>query len=145
MEEPHISYFTEDIDFALPEPARTTAWIQEAIQQEGYQLVHLNFIFCSDAYLHAKNLQYLQHDTLTDVITFDYAEAAQIVEGDIYISLDRVKENASHYHHTWLQELYTVMIHGVLHLVGYDDTSPAAQAQMRQQEAWYRAAMLNKE
>ncbi|MEM7383078.1 MAG: rRNA maturation RNase YbeY [Bacteroidota bacterium] len=136
---PSIRYFAEGIDFALPHPARTTSWIQQVIWQEGYQLVHLNFIFCTDAYLHAKNLQYLQHDTLTDVLTFDYAQDHQTVEGDIYISLAQVQENAASYQHTLWQELYTVMIHGVLHLVGYDDATAASQAQMREKEALYRS------
>ena len=134
---PSISYFAEDIDFTLPHPEHTTTWIQTVICQEGHQLLHLNFIFCSDAYLHAKNLQYLQHDTLTDVLTFDYAEDLQTVEGDIYISLDQVQENAARYQHTRWQELYNVMIHGVLHLVGYDDATAASQAQMRAKEALY--------
>ena len=132
---PSICYFVEGIDFALPHPERTTTWIQEVISQEGHRLVHLNFIFCTDTDLHAKNLQYLQHDTLTDVLTFDYATDHQTVEGDIYISLDQVQENAASYHHTLWQELYTVMIHGVLHLVGYNDTTTASQAQMREKEA----------
>ena len=145
MTTPRICYFTEEIDFTLPKPKLTTTWIQEAIQQEGYELVHLNFIFCSDAYLRAKNLQYLQRNTLTDVITFDYAEAAKEVEGDIYISIERISENAAIYQHTLMQELYTVMIHGALHLLGYHDRDPAEQAQMREKEIIYVALRLAKE
>lgn len=144
MKTPRIGYFTEGIDFTLPKPGLTTTWIQEAIQQEGHELVHLNFIFCADAYLLAQNLQYLQHNTLTDVITFDYAEAAKEVEGDIYISIERVSENAAIYHHTLMQELYTVMIHGVLHLLGYQDIDSAERAQMREKEISYVAARLAK-
>lgn len=142
IQPPSIRYFTEGIDFTLPHPDRTTAWIQAVIHQESHQLVHLNFIFCTDAYLHPKNLQYLQHDTLTDVLTFNYAEDPQTVAGDIYISLDQVRENAVSYQHTLWQELCTVMIHGVLHLVGYDDASPRSQAQMREKEALYRSMIL---
>lgn len=145
MKTPRICYFTEEIDFTLQKPKLITTWIQEAIQQEGYELVHLNFIFCSDAYLHAKNLQYLHHNTLTDVITFDYAEATREVEGDIYISIECVSENAAIYQHTLMQELYTVMIHGVLHLLGYNDTDPAEQAQMREKEIIYGGPRLAKE
>ncbi len=137
-----IDYFTEEISFSLVQPELTAAWIQEVIQQEGYQLIHLNFIFCSDPFLHAKNLQYLQHDTLTDVITFDYAETAQAIEGDIYISIERIKENATIYQHDFWQELYTVMIHGVLHLLGYQDQTPEEKAIMRQKENFYVAARL---
>lgn len=141
---PRIGYFTERIDFTLPKPGLTTTWIQEAIQQEGHELVQLNFIFCADAYLLAQNLQYLQHNTLTDVITFNYAEAAREVEGDIYISIERVSENAAIYQQTLIQELYTVMIHGVLHLLGYQDIDAAERAQMREKEIIYVAARLAK-
>ncbi|XWN35421.1 MAG: rRNA maturation RNase YbeY [Roseivirga sp.] len=132
-----ICFFTEEVTLTLPEPAATISWLQAVIQQEGYQLAHLNFIFCSDRYLHEKNVQYLQHDTLTDVLTFDYADAAKTIEGDIYISLERVQANAQVEQHPWVQELRTVMVHGVLHLLGYDDRTPADRALMRQKEAFY--------
>lgn len=129
-----IAFFSEDTDFALPNPTSTIAWLSNVIQQEGYTLAQLNIIFCSDRYLHAYNLQYLQHDTLTDVLTFDYTDTAGILEGDMYISIDRVKENAQ----TWgPKELYTVMVHGTLHLLGYADNTPTTQALMRQKEAHY--------
>ena len=139
-----IHYFTEAISFSLAHPNQTTAWIQEAIEQEGYALGHLNFIFCSDGFLHAKNLQYLQHDTLTDVIAFNYTEKNQALEGDIYISIERVQENAATYQHDFMEELYTVMIHGVLHLLGYQDQTPSEKAQMQEKEKWYVAARLAK-
>jgi probable rRNA maturation factor len=132
-----ICYFSEDIDFSVPQAVIATQWLQAVIQQEGYKLIHLNFIFCSDHYLHQKNIQYLEHDTFTDVITFNHAEVASRVEGDIYISIDRVRDNAQHYQHTFMQELYIVMVHGVLHLLGYDDKTPATQALMRQKESTY--------
>ncbi len=138
---PSIYYFAEDIDFSLPQPAATAQYLQRLIQQEGYTLNHLNFIFCSDRYLHQKNIQYLQHDTFTDVITFDYSNAPNRVEGDIYVSVDRVRENAQAYQHTWMQELYTVMVHGLLHLLGYDDKDPTAQAHMRHKEATHLAPL----
>lgn len=140
---PSIGYFTEGTDFTLPHLNHTTTWIQRVIQQENYQLEYLNFIFCSDAYLHTKNLQYLQHDTFTDVLTFNYAEVPQTISGDIYISLDRVRENAVFYKNSLWRELYTVMIHGVLHLVGYDDANSASQDQMRKKEMFYTSMMLN--
>ena len=83
-----ICSFAEDVAFVLPQPEAAAQWLQGVIQEEGQTLVHLNFVFCSDNYLHAKNVQYLQHDTWTDVITFDYAEAPEQVEGDVYISID---------------------------------------------------------
>ncbi|MEM9417234.1 MAG: rRNA maturation RNase YbeY [Bacteroidota bacterium] len=134
-----IHFFTEDIDFTLPAPTATAAWLRQVVRQEGYAVAQLNVIFCSDRCLHAYNLQYLQHDTLTDVLAFDYSDAPGIVEGDVYISVERVQENALTWRQPWLQELHTVMVHGVLHLLGYDDRTPAAQALMRQQEAAYIA------
>ena len=135
-----ICYFAEEIDFELSHQDAATAWIQQVIKQEGARLDHLNFIFCSDAYLHAQNVQYLQHDTLTDVITFSHHEQSNQIEGDVYISLERVKENATMYGNTLEQELYRVMIHGVLHLLGYRDKTTAEQIQMRAKEDVYIAA-----
>ncbi len=140
-----INYFTEDSSFQLAQPNLTANWIQEVISQEGYRLAQLNFIFCSDAFLHAKNLQYLNHDTLTDVLTFDYAESPQVIEGDIYISIERVQENAATYQHDLWQELYTVMVHGVLHLLGYPDQTASQKAIMRQKEAFYLAIKPTRE
>lgn len=134
-----IHYFTEDTDFQFEHAACATPWIQQVIRQEKHQLSELNFIFCSDAYLHDKNLRYLQQDTHTDVLTFDYAEVPQTLAGDIYLSIDRIRAHAPTYHHTLWQELYTVMVHGVLHLLGYDDRDTCARAQMRAQEALYLA------
>ena len=133
-----IQFFAEDIDFTLPAPAATTAWLRQVIQQEGYALTHLNIIFCTDQYLHAHNLAYLQHDTLTDVLSFDHSDGNGHLEGDIYISLERVQENALAMQVSWLQELHTVMVHGVLHLLGYDDHAPADRTLMRQKEDFYR-------
>lgn len=137
MEEIH--FFAEDIDFALPYPTATAAWLWQVIQQEGYTLAQLNVVFCSDQGLHAYNLQYLQHDTLTDVLSFDYSDMPSTLEGDIYISTERVQENALRLELPWLQELHTVMVHGVLHLLGYDDHTPEDKALMRQKEAAYTA------
>ena len=132
-----IYFFSEEVSFTLPDPAAKAAWIQSVIQKEGYALIQLNFIFCSDLYLHAKNIQYLQHDTLTDVLTFDYADTPRTIEGDIYISIDRVSANAQTWQQSFMQELQTVMVHGVLHLLGYEDQTPAAKALMRQKETEY--------
>ncbi len=138
----NIYYFTEDILFELLDKEDTAIWIQQVITQEGAQLVHLNFIFCSDTYLHAQNVQYLQHDTLTDVITFSYSEDQHQIEGEVYISIDRVQDNAATYGVEFWQELYRVMIHGVLHLLGYGDKTAEQQAQMREKEDFYLRACL---
>jgi len=132
-----ICFFSEEVSFTLPTPTATAAWIRSVIQQEGYALVQLNFIFCSDLYLHAKNVQYLQHDTLTDVLTFDYADTPGTIEGDIYISTERVSANAQAWQQSFMQELQTVMVHGVLHLLGYEDQTPTTRALMRRKETEY--------
>ena len=129
-----INYFTEDIFFTLPKKAVVTSWLQHVIVAENAVLGYLNFIFCSDHYLHAHNVQYLQHDTLTDVITFDYRETTNVLEGEIYISIPRVRENAATYQVPFLQELHRVMAHGVLHLLGYQDKTSEDQAIMRGKE-----------
>ncbi len=135
----NICFFTEEVAFTLPAPDATTAWLQTVIQQECYALVHLNFIFCSDRYLQAYNAQYLQHNTLTDVLAFDYASTPRTIEGDIYISVDRVRDNAKTWELPFMQELHTVMVHGVLHLLGYRDHTPEAKTEMRAKEAKYIA------
>ena len=134
-----IYFFAEEVTFTLPTPAATAAWIQAIIQQECCVLGYLNFIFCSDHYLHAYNLQYLQHNTLTDVLAFDHADTPGIIEGDIYISVDRVRANAQTWQQPFMKELHIVMAHGVLHLLGYRDHTPADKALMRQKEAEYMA------
>jgi rRNA maturation RNase YbeY len=137
MPKANIHYFVEDSQFKLPDLKLTTKWIQNVIQQEKYRLINLNFIFCSDQYLHEKNLTYLQHDTLTDVITFNYADRQEAIEGEIYISIERITENAATYQVSFWQELYTVMVHGVLHLLGYNDETVAEQQAMREKEKVY--------
>ena len=139
-----VHFFVEDVVFTPPQRVVIAPWIQQVIQREGHALEYLNFIFCADEYLYQKNVQYLQHDTLTDVITFDYAEAPHTVAGDIYISVERVRENAATYQCSFEQELHTVMIHGVLHLLGYQDKTPEERATMRRQEQ-ASLALLGKE
>ncbi len=99
------------------------------------QLGELNYIFCSDSYLHTVNVEYLQHDTLTDIITFPYADFP-IISGDLFISTERVKENAEEYGEDYVDELHRVMIHGVLHLCGQSDKGEADSNAMRELEAW---------
>ncbi len=128
-----ILYFKEDIVFDLPSETRLEAWIASTIAKEQADLQQLNYIFCSDAYLHQLNLDYLQHDTLTDIITFPYA-APPLVQGDIFISIDRIRENATTFGVSFEQELLRVMIHGVLHLCGYGDKTDEEATLMRAKE-----------
>lgn len=133
----NIYYFSEEISFSLKQKRKISAWLQMVIQQEGYTLVHLNFIFCADSYLYTKNITYLGHDTLTDVITFNYATRAQTVFGDVYISIERVRENAKTYRGKMVEELYMVMVHGLLHLLSYNDQKIEEQLIMKEKEKFY--------
>ena len=127
-----ISFHSEDLDFQLPNEAATTTWLKGVMRKEGWPLGELSYIFCTDAYLYAMNVQHLNHDTYTDVITFQYSE--EVVEGDIFISVERTQENAQTYGVTPERELQRVMVHGLLHLMGYKDKSPADQAVMTAKE-----------
>ncbi len=114
------------------------AWLQEVINRESCRLHGISYIFCSDEYLHRLNVHFLQHDTYTDIITFPYS-APPAVEGDIYISIDRVKENAGSFGTEFDTELHRVMVHGVLHLCGYGDKTDEEEVNMRQKENEYLA------
>lgn len=135
MTSSEINFYSEDIDFNLDQPERFVQWIQSAIKQEEKSLFSLSFIFCSDNYLHELNIQYLQHDTLTDVITFPYSDDP--IEGDIYISIDRISENAQQFGAEFQEELSRIMIHGTLHLIGYDDKTPEEKEKMTEMENKY--------
>ena len=130
-----IQFFNEQIDFQLSHSGEVSNWILQTIEQENQSLGFLNFIFCSDEYLHHINLTYLQHDTLTDVITFPYSD--QSIEGDVFISIERVEENAAQFKVSFEQELYRVIIHGTLHLLGFRDKSEEEQKLMRSKEEEY--------
>lgn len=130
-----INFYTEEIDLALADQEKISAWIKTAILKEGHKLGTLNFIFCSDTYLHKINLDYLHHDTLTDVITFPYSDT--LVEGDVFISTDRITENAKSFSVSFEEELNRVIIHGVLHLMGYTDKNAKDKHQMTLKENIY--------
>lgn len=129
-----ISYASQN-DFTLSNEEEISLWIQEVITKESLELGDLSFVFCSDDFLHEMNLEYLEHDTLTDIITFDYREGG-VLSGEIYISTDRVEENAKEFSVSFKEELHRVMIHGVLHICGYDDLSDTEEKQMRAKEDW---------
>jgi probable rRNA maturation factor len=129
-----IYYFEEDINFNISNQNNITSWLSQIIMTEGFELEELNYIFCSDEYLHQMNLTYLNHDTLTDIITFDNSEAEQIIEGDIFISIDRVKENSEEFDVLFETELHRVLVHGLLHLFGYKDKSEREKVLMREKE-----------
>lgn len=137
MPKPAINFFVEEVNYQLKNKTKIKEWISNTISAEGYALEELNFIFCSDAYLLSINQQYLDHDTYTDVITFDNSEQLKTILGDIFISIDRIKENAVTLQVSTQNELSRVMIHGTLHLLGYKDKTKAAKKQMTEKEDHY--------
>ena len=134
---PVINFFNEDVSYVLKDKRKIKSWIAAAIAIEEFALGELNYIFCSDEYLLRMNQEYLDHDTYTDVITFDSSEEPKTVAGDIFISIDRIRENASLYQHPVRTELCRVMIHGALHLMGYKDKSKAQKKLMTEKENLY--------
>ncbi|CAH1001004.1 Endoribonuclease YbeY [Neolewinella maritima] len=132
---PTLAFHTEGGTLPAAPTDWLTDWITDVIAQRGGRLGELNYIFCSDDYLHAINLEYLQHDTLTDIITFPYAEFP-LVSGDLFISTERVAENATDFDEPYADELHRVMIHGVLHLLGQGDKTDAQARSMREAEQW---------
>ncbi|WP_109833059.1 rRNA maturation RNase YbeY [Reichenbachiella versicolor] len=132
-----IEYFFEDINQPNLNLEQTSAWIKSTIQNEGYSLIHLNYIFCSDEYLHKINVEYLDHDYYTDIITFDNSEQSGKIEGDLFISLERITDNATSLNITYLTELNRVIIHGLLHLLGYNDKTENEQSEMTEKENFY--------
>jgi probable rRNA maturation factor len=138
-----IHFFTEDITYVLKDKRLIKRWLESVIISESSVLEELNFIFCSDDYLLNMNQQYLNHDTYTDVITFDNSTESKVIVGDIFISIDRVKENAGSLNISTIEELQRVMVHGTLHLLGYKDKSKAAKAQMTAKEDFYLNTFKN--
>ena len=128
--------FTSNTNFQLKNKSASTSWIKKVVQKEGRKMKDLSFIFCNDIDLLDKNSKYLNNNNFTDILTFDYSENNNI-SGDIYISTDRVKENAKTYKVTFENELDRVMIHGVLHLLGYKDKNKKDQKAMREKEDFY--------
>jgi probable rRNA maturation factor len=132
-----INFFSEDVPFKLSNPIKVSRWIESVIKAEKHTLENLNYIFCSDEYLRQMNVDYLQHQTFTDIITFSNSEQQGTIEGDIFISIDRVRENASKFSQSFDDELHRVLVHGVLHLLGHKDKSKAEKLQMRKKEEAY--------
>lgn len=133
-----ISFFVEDITFVLRQKQKVREWINDVIKSEGFsRIAELNFIFCSDEYLLDINKEYLDHDTYTDIITFDSSEVEDVIAGDIFISIERVRENAEKFSVVETDELHRVIVHGVLHLCGYMDKSKEEKNTMTSKENEY--------
>jgi probable rRNA maturation factor len=134
---PSIYFFCEDVRFRAPSIKATRAWLEEVARSEGLSIGSLNYVFCSDAFLSKINLEYLGHNTLTDIITFAIADDFTHIEGEIYISVERVRENAQKYRVSFDKELHRVIVHGLLHLAGYDDKTDRDKKIMRKKETAY--------
>lgn len=132
MEKGEINFFSEN-DFVLESKRSFRDWIEAVIVSEGKFLGEINFIFCDDEYLHKINLEYLSHDTYTDIISFDNT-VGNTLHGDIFISTERVKENASSFNAEFIEELKRVLIHGILHFCGYKDKDERDRELMRRKE-----------
>ena len=128
-----IRFSVQSGDFELPELEKVRFWVAEVVRLRGKSVGNISYLFCDDEYILGVNRQYLDHDTYTDIITFDYV-AGGLISGDILISVDRVGENAKQFDVPFVQELHRVIIHGVLHLLGQGDKSPAEAVEMRRQE-----------
>ncbi|MCF6280331.1 MAG: rRNA maturation RNase YbeY [Flavobacteriaceae bacterium] len=128
--------FNNEIEFNLENSDKVSQWISSSITNEGHKEGELNYIFCSDEYLLELNINHLKHNTLTDIISFDYT-MEKLISGDIFISIDRVKENAKLFDVSFEDELHRVMIHGVLHYCGFKDKSKDDKIVMRSKEDYY--------
>jgi len=128
-----ISFHKEEIEFELPAEEALMSWLTKMAEEAGCTISSLCYIFCSDEYLLNINKSYLKHDYYTDIITFPYKQGKEI-ESDIFISIDRVRDNAESYNTTFDQELLRVVAHGLLHMVGYGDKTESEQAEMTKME-----------
>lgn len=125
--------FNYETPFILDNESVYEDWISRIIVSEGFEEGEINYIFCDDAYLHKINMEYLNHDTLTDIISFDYT-VGNVLQGDIFVSVERVQDNATDYKVSFDEELKRVLSHGVLHYCGYKDKSPEDEVIMRNKE-----------
>lgn len=131
-----ISYYTQDTDFVFKGKQFNNNWLRMVAESEIKRIGDISIIFCSDNYILDVNMKYLQHDYFTDIITFDYCEGDRL-SGDLFISIDSVRENAKFYNTEFNEELNRVMVHGILHLIGYDDHTQKDQKLMRTKENYY--------
>lgn len=131
-----VRYFCEDIKFEFKDKFINNRWLKMVAESEIKRIGDINIIFCSDPYILDVNLKYLQHDYFTDIITFDYCEG-KTLSGDLFISIDSVRENSIFYGTEFIDELHRVIVHGVLHLIGYDDHCDDDIKVMRSKENYY--------
>ena len=129
-----IHFFNEDIEYKLPDQKATIKWVDAMLINEGYSAENINYVVCSDDHLLQINKEYLDHDTYTDIVTFDNSENAKEIEADIFISIDRIRENAIKLSRPEDEELHRVIIHGLLHIMGYSDKTDQNKQAMREKE-----------
>jgi rRNA maturation RNase YbeY len=134
-------YYHSECDFQIQNEVSISKWLKDSLANENKELGEINYIFCEDNYLLKKNQEYLNHNTLTDIITFDYSEGNKL-SADIFISVERVKENAVIFAVSFEQELKRVIIHGILHLMGYKDKSEEESKIMRSKEDFYLSKLI---
>ena len=136
-ESQQIYFFLEEVSYNLKDKKKIREWIIKSAENEDYMIGSLNFIFTNDNVLLQLNKEYLRHFTLTDIITFDLSEKERELSGDIFISIDRAKENSREFNDSLSDEVHRLIIHGVLHLMGYKDKSPEEKQVMRAKEEFY--------
>lgn len=137
-----ILFFNEDIKFNLTQKKLLKSWIKQVIANENKICDSINFIFTSDKYLLEINKKFLSHNYFTDIVTFNYC-TDNLISGDIYISLETVKNNSIRFNVSMIEELYRVMVHGVLHLIGYNDSNELEKSRMREKEDFYLDRLKN--
>ena len=135
--------FSAETQFEFLEAKTTSVWLSSIISQESHREGELSFVFCNDNFLHKLNVEFLNHDTLTDVISFDYSVGKE-VHGEIFVSVERVRENAAEFNQRFEAELFRVMAHGVLHFCGYKDKTEAESSMMRNKENFYLEQLMDK-
>lgn len=137
-----LSIHYQERKFRLRNSRKVVDWLRDVLSNEGFEAGNISFIFTDDEYLREINNSFLEHDYYTDVITFDYTEKGGALEAEIYISTDTVKSNAKEYGVPFYREIYRVMVHGILHLTGYDDISDDEKKVMRLREDFYLNKMV---
>ncbi len=130
----HIHFYFQDVQIPLGERTRLKTFIQKLLSKHGREILQLNYIFCTDPFLRKLNKTHLGHDYFTDIVTFDLSENPRELEAEIYISIDRVRDNAKSYQTTLKEELHRVIFHGALHLCGFSDKTPPEREIMEKQE-----------
>ena len=138
-----IQFHNADINYQIKEIKNLRKWLIYIVNTKNKSIESINYIFCSDSYLHEINIKYLSHDTYTDIITFPYHEEGDEIQSDIFISIDRAKENSKKYNHSLRNEIHRLLVHGILHLIGYDDHSPNEKHQMTKAEDKYLSLRSN--